>query len=56
MLIFTFGGRLGAWRWWQTWTRAQWLIAIGLCPVLLALNLPISPQLEELFRVIGQPD
>ncbi|MBP5955622.1 DNA internalization-related competence protein ComEC/Rec2 [Pseudomonas anatoliensis] len=42
VLIFTFGGRLGAWRWWQTWTRAQWLIAIGLCPMLLALNLPIS--------------
>jgi competence protein ComEC len=42
VLIFTFGGRLGAWRWWQTWTRAQWLIAIGLCPVLLALHLPIS--------------
>jgi len=42
VLIFTFGGRLGAWRWWQTWTRAQWLIAIGLCPVLMALNLPIS--------------
>jgi hypothetical protein len=20
------------------------------------LNLPISPQLEELFRVLGQPD
>ncbi|RVD78287.1 DNA internalization-related competence protein ComEC/Rec2 [Pseudomonas koreensis] len=42
VLIFTFGSRLGAWRWWQTWTRAQWLIALGLCPVLLALNLPIS--------------
>lgn len=42
VLIFTFGGRLGAWRWWQAWTRAQWLIAIGLCPVLLALGLPIS--------------
>ncbi|MGX9380438.1 DNA internalization-related competence protein ComEC/Rec2 [Pseudomonas sp. JQ36] len=42
ILIFTFGGRLGAWRWWQAWTRAQWLIALGLCPVLLALNLPIS--------------
>lgn len=42
VLVFTFSGRLGAWRWWQTWTRAQWLIAIGLCPVLLALNLPIS--------------
>jgi competence protein ComEC len=42
VLIFTFGGRLGGWRWWQTWTRAQWLIAIGLSPVLLALHLPIS--------------
>ncbi|RLU08423.1 DNA internalization-related competence protein ComEC/Rec2 [Pseudomonas prosekii] len=42
VLIFTFGGRLGPWRWWQTWTRAQWLIAIGLCPVLLLLGLPIS--------------
>lgn len=42
VLIFTFGGRLGAWRWWQAWTRAQWLIAIGLCPLLMALNLPIS--------------
>jgi competence protein ComEC len=42
VLIFTFGGRLGAWRWWHAWTRAQSLIAIGLCPVLLALNLPIS--------------
>lgn len=42
ILIFTFGGRLGVWTWWQTWTRAQWLIALGLCPLLLALNLPIS--------------
>ncbi|SDO50944.1 competence protein ComEC [Pseudomonas reinekei] len=42
VLIFTFGGRLGPWRWWQTWTRAQWLIAIGLLPLLLILGLPIS--------------
>ncbi|MHC8319319.1 DNA internalization-related competence protein ComEC/Rec2 [Pseudomonas sp. GB2N2] len=42
VLIFTFGARLGAWRWWQTWTRAQWLIAIGLAPLLLVLGLPIS--------------
>lgn len=42
VLIFTFGGRLGRWRWWQTWTRAQWLIAIGLAPLLLILGLPIS--------------
>ncbi|MGY3173685.1 competence protein ComEC [Pseudomonas sp. TE12234] len=42
VLIFTFGGRLGPWLWWQTWTRAQWLIAIGLGPFLLVLGLPIS--------------
>ncbi|WP_448106748.1 DNA internalization-related competence protein ComEC/Rec2 [Pseudomonas azerbaijanoccidentalis] len=42
VLIFTFGGRLGPWRWWQTWTRAQWLIALGLGPLLLVLGLPIS--------------
>jgi len=42
VLIFTFSGRLGPWKWWQTWTRAQWLIAIGLGPMLLVLGLPIS--------------
>lgn len=42
VLIVIFGGRLGGWRWWQSWTRIQWLIAIGLGPVLLALGLPIS--------------
>ncbi|WP_413704188.1 DNA internalization-related competence protein ComEC/Rec2 [Pseudomonas sp. Pseusp16] len=53
ILIFTFGGRLGPWRWWQSWTRAQWLIAIGLCPLLLALGLPISLSgpLANLFAV-----
>ncbi|MDU9040148.1 DNA internalization-related competence protein ComEC/Rec2 [Pseudomonas corrugata] len=42
VLMFTFGGRLGPWRWWQTWTRAQWLVAVGLCPLLLILGLPVS--------------
>ncbi|WP_259648230.1 DNA internalization-related competence protein ComEC/Rec2, partial [Pseudomonas syringae] len=42
ILILIFSGRLGAWSWWQSWTRAQWLIAVGLLPILLALNLPIS--------------
>lgn len=42
ILILIFSGRLGAWSWLRSWTRAQWLIAIGLLPVLLALNLPIS--------------
>ncbi|MDB6146312.1 MAG: ComEC/Rec2-like protein:DNA internalization-related competence protein ComEC/Rec2 [Pseudomonas sp.] len=42
ILILVFSGRLGAWSWLQSWTRAQWLIAIGLLPILLALNLPVS--------------
>lgn len=42
ILMFTFGARLGPWRWWQTWTRAQWLVALGLCPLLLIVGLPVS--------------
>lgn len=42
VLILAFGGRLGPWSLWQAWTRPQWLIAIGLFPVLLVLGLPIS--------------
>jgi competence protein ComEC len=44
---------LGAWSVWQAWTRAQWLIALGLFPVLLALGLPISlsAPLANLFAV-----
>ncbi|MEB0048728.1 ComEC/Rec2 family competence protein, partial [Pseudomonas sp. Dout3] len=42
LLIFTFSGRLGPWRWWQTWTRAQWLMALGLFPLLMVLGLPVS--------------
>ena len=42
VLIYCFALRLGAWRPWQAWTRAQWVIAIGLLPALLALGLPIS--------------
>lgn len=42
VLGLAFGGRLGPWRLWQAWTRPQWMIAIGLFPVLLVLGLPIS--------------
>ena len=42
VLLFTFAGRLGSWRPWQAWTRAQWVIAVGLLPALLALGLPVS--------------
>jgi len=42
VLIYCFSARLGSWRPWQAWTRAQWVIAIGLLPVLLATGLPVS--------------
>lgn len=42
LLILIFSGRLGAWPWWRTLTRAQWAMAIGLLPLLLALGLPVS--------------
>ena len=36
LLILIFSARLGAWPWWQTLWRAQWAMAIGLLPLLLA--------------------
>ncbi|MTD21928.1 DNA internalization-related competence protein ComEC/Rec2 [Pseudomonas sp. CCM 7891] len=53
VLILVFSGRLGPWSPWQAWTRAQWLIAIGLFPILLILGLPISLSgpLANLFAV-----
>lgn len=42
VLVLCFSTRLGAWRPWHAWTRAQWVIAIGLLPLLLALGLPVS--------------
>ncbi|CAM3156786.1 DNA internalization-related competence protein ComEC/Rec2 [Pseudomonas floridensis] len=42
ILMLIFSARLGAWSWLQSWTRAQWLIAVGLLPILMMLNLPIS--------------
>jgi competence protein ComEC len=42
LLILIFSARLGAWPWWSTLLRAQWAMAIGLLPLLLALGLPVS--------------
>lgn len=42
VLLLTFSGRLGGWRWWQAWTRAQCCVALGLLPVMVALALPVS--------------
>lgn len=42
VLAWVFGGRLGAWSWWQIWWRAQWTLALGLLPFFFALGLPMS--------------
>ncbi|WP_041770628.1 DNA internalization-related competence protein ComEC/Rec2 [Metapseudomonas resinovorans] len=42
LLVLAFAGRLGAWPWWLTWWRAQWVMGLGLAPLLMALALPIS--------------
>jgi competence protein ComEC len=54
ILILIFSGRLGGWRWLSSWTRAQWLIAVGLLPILLALNLPVS-LIGPLANLIAVP-
>ncbi|MBU1330307.1 MAG: DNA internalization-related competence protein ComEC/Rec2 [Gammaproteobacteria bacterium] len=42
LLVLIFSGRLGAWRWWQSLGRAQWAMALGLLPLMVALGLPVS--------------
>lgn len=54
LLILIFAGRLGAWPWWQTLGRAQWAMAIGLLPMLLALGLPVSTS-GPLANLIAVP-
>lgn len=54
VLILVFSGRLGAWSAWRTLGRAQWTVAIGLLPVLLALSLPVSAS-GPLANLIAVP-
>jgi len=42
LLLWLFCARLGRLPWWHGWIKAQWGMAIGLLPALLALGLPIS--------------
>jgi competence protein ComEC len=42
VLVWVFGGRLGAWSWWRVWWRAQWTLALGMLPLFFALGLPLS--------------
>ena len=53
VLVLAFSGRLGPWSLWHAWTRPQWLIAIGLFPLLLVLGLPVSlsAPVANLFAV-----
>ena len=44
LLTWCFGGRLAAPAGWRVWLRAQWAMALGLLPLLLALGLPVSPS------------
>ncbi|HEY6609831.1 MAG TPA: ComEC/Rec2 family competence protein, partial [Pseudomonas sp.] len=42
LLAWCFSGRLGTPPGWQVLLRAQWAMALGLLPLLLALGLPVS--------------
>ena len=42
LLAWCFSGRLGSPPGWQVLLRAQWAMALGLLPLLLALGLPVS--------------
>ncbi|UVE19228.1 DNA internalization-related competence protein ComEC/Rec2 [Pseudomonas sp. LS44] len=54
VLMLVFAGRLGPWSWWRSWGRAQWTMAIGLLPALLALGLPVSAS-GPLANLIAVP-
>ena len=54
-LIYCFSARLGGWRPWQAWTRAQWVIAIGLLPVLLVLAACQSTPDSRLYTLAVVP-
>ncbi len=42
LLVLIFRGRLGSFGVWPALGRAQWSMALGLLPILLALGLPVS--------------
>lgn len=54
ILILVFAARLGSWRWWQSLGRAQWTMAFGLLPAMLALGLPVSAS-GPLANLIAVP-
>lgn len=54
VLILVFAARLGNWRWWRSLGRAQWTMAFGLLPAMLALGLPVSAS-GPLANLIAVP-
>lgn len=53
-ILFGCAGRAGRGGWLQQWGRVQWIVALGLAPVLLALGLQVSP-LAPLINLIAVP-
>ncbi|MCQ4257730.1 DNA internalization-related competence protein ComEC/Rec2 [Stutzerimonas stutzeri] len=53
LLVLIFRGRLGSFGVWSALGRAQWSMALGLLPILLALGLPVSVSgpVANLFAV-----
>lgn len=54
VLILVFAGRLGRWSAWRSLGRAQWTMAFGLLPAMLALGLPVSAS-GPLANLIAVP-
>ncbi|MCP3670368.1 MAG: DNA internalization-related competence protein ComEC/Rec2 [Gammaproteobacteria bacterium] len=53
-ILYGFMGRIGKIGWIRQWGRVQWLVALALAPVLLALSLQIS-LLAPLVNLIAVP-
>jgi competence protein ComEC len=54
LLMLIFSGRLGVLPWWLCVWRAQWAMALGLMPMLVALGLPVSVS-SPLANLIAGP-
>ena len=57
-LIWGLAGRLGGYSFWQLLWRPQWLLTLGLLPILLALGLPqsLSAPLANLLPEGARPN
>lgn len=53
-ILYGFSGRIGKIGWIKQWGRVQWLVALALAPLLLALSLQVS-LLAPLVNLIAVP-